>query len=277
MLLTKYALERLLFRISQSEHKTAFILKGALLFELWTEQTHRPTRDADFLSIGSSDPHRFEAVFKEICILLVVDDGLAFDPSSVTARRIKEGADYEGVRVSFLGYLEKARIPMQLDIGFGDAVTPPAVETAFPTILDGPAAVLLTYPRETVVAEKFEAMVKLGIANTRMKDFHDLYSLSRLFSFEGQVLSEAIVRTFERRKTRLPSALPTAFTAEFFEDESKQRQWTAFNGKNKLYIESVPLKTVVGSIERFIMPLVRGVALGGHWSHSWQAGGPWQD
>ena len=277
LLLTKYALERLLFRISQSEHKMTFILKGALLFELWTEETHRPTRDADFLSIGSSDPRRFEAIFKEICVLPVVDDGLIFDPSSVTARQIKEGADYEGVRVSFLGYLEKARIPMQLDIGFGDAVTPPAVETAFPTILDGPAAVLLTYPRETVVAEKFEAMVKLGIANTRMKDFHDLYSLSRLFSFEGQVLSEAIVRTFERRKTRLPSAPPIAFTAEFFEDESKQRQWTAFNGKNKLYIESVPLKTVVDSIEQFIMPLVRGVATEGRWSRSWQAGGPWRD
>jgi hypothetical protein len=276
LLLTKYALERLLFRISQSEHKTAFILKGALLFELWTEQTHRPTRDADFLSIGSSDPHRFEAIFKEICALPVVDDGLIFDASSVTARQIKDGADYEGVRVTFLGYLEKARIPMQLDIGFGDAVTPPAVETAFPTILDGPAAVLLTYPRETVVAEKFEAMVKLGIANTRMKDFHDLYSLSRLFSFEGQVLSEAIVRTFERRKTRLPSAPPIAFTAEFFEDESKQRQWTAFNGKNKLYIEAVPLKTVVSDIEQFLMPLVFGVTTQGHWSHYWQTGGPWQ-
>lgn len=248
-----------------------------MLFELWTEETHRPTRDADFLSIGSSDPRRFEAIFKEICVLPVVDDGLVFDPSSVTARQIKEGADYEGVRVSFLGYLEKARIPMQLDIGFGDAVTPPAVETAFPTILDGPAAVLLTSPRETVVAEKFEAMVKLGIANTRMKDFHDLYSLFRLFSFEGQVLSEAIVRTSERRKTRLPSALPTAFTAEFFEDESKQRQWTAFNGKNKLHIESVPLQTVVGTIEQFIMPLVRGVTTEGHWSRSWRVGGSWQD
>jgi hypothetical protein len=272
LLLTKYALERLLFRISQSEHKMTFILKGALLFELWTEETHRPTRDADFLSIGP-----FEELFKEICVLSVVDDGLTFDPSSVTARQIKEGADYEGVRVTFLGYLEKARIPMQLDIGFGDAVTPPAVETAFPTILDGPAAVLLTYPRETVVAEKFEAMVKLGIANTRMKDFHDLYSLSRLFSFEGQVLSEAIVRTFERRKTRLPSAPPIAFTAEFFEDESKQRQWTSFNVKNRLYIESVPLKTVVGDIEKFVMPLVRGITTEGHWSQSWQAGGPWQD
>ena len=277
LLLTKYALERLLFRISQSEYKTTFILKGALLFELWTEETYRPTRDADFLSIGSSDPRRFEAILKEICFLPVVDDGLVFDPSSVTARQIKEGADYEGVRVSFLGYLEKARIPMQLDIGFGDAVTPLPVEMAFPTILDGPAAVLLTYPRETVVAEKFEAMVKLGIANTRMKDFYDLYSLARLFSFEGQVLSEAIVGTFERRKTQLPFAPPTAFTVEFFEDETKQRQWTAFNKKNSLYIDAIPLKTAVAVIEQFVMPMVRGVAGTGEWNRSWQPGGPWLD
>ena len=277
LLLTKYALERLLFRISQSEHKMTFVLKGALLFELWTEETHRPTRDADFLSTGSSDPRRFEAILKEICVLPVVDDGLVFDSSSVTARQIKEGADYEGVRVSFLGYLEKARIPMQLDIGFGDAVTPPAVETVFPKMLDGPAAVLLTYPRETVVAEKFEAMVKLGMANTRMKDFHDLYSLSRLFSFEGQVLSEAIMRTFEQRKTRLPFAPPIAFTSEFVKDESKQRQWTAFNRKNKLYIETVPLKTVIASIEQFVMPLSLGLAAEGRWNRSWQVGGPWLD
>ena len=120
-------------------------------------------------------------------------------------------------------------------------------------------------------------MVKLGIANTRMKDFHDLRALSQLFSFEGHLLSEAVVRTFERRKTKLPSAPPIAFTAEFFEDESKQRQWTAFNGKNKLYIEPVSLKTVVGDIEQFIMPLVLGITAEGHWSRSWQAGGPWRD
>lgn len=127
------------------------------------------------------------------------------------------------------------------------------------------------------MAEKFEAMVKLGIANTRMKDFHDLYTLSRLFSFEGQILSEAIVRTWERRKTPLPFAPPTAFTAEFFEDESKQRQWTAFNKKNSFYIEAIPLKTAVLVIEQFVMPMVRGVAETGHWNRSWQAGGPWLD
>jgi predicted nucleotidyltransferase component of viral defense system len=279
LLLTKYALERLLFRISQSEYQKIFVLKGALLFELWTEQAHRPTRDADFLSNGDNDPSRFETIFKEICALTVDEDGLQFDPASVKAQRIKEDADYEGVRVTFLSYLERARIPMQIDIGFGDTITPPPVEISFPTILNGPAPLLLTYPKETVVAEKFEAMVKLGMANSRMKDLYDLRLLSQLFPFGGEVLAEAVVRTFERRKTAIPTnaAPPRAFTAEFYEDESKQRQWGAFNTKNRLYIEAVPLKRVMADIERFLMPLLTGLTIAGHWKRSWPAGGPWQD
>jgi len=168
---------------------------------------------------------------------------------------------------------------MQIDIGFGDTITPPPVETSFPTILNGPAPLLLAYPKETVVAEKFEAMVKLGMANSRMKDFHDLRALSELFPFDGEILAEAIVRTFERRKTAIPTiaAPPRAFTAEFFEDESKQRQWAAFNAKNRLYIEAVPLKRVVGDIERFLMPLLAGLTTDGHRKRLWPAGGPWQD
>jgi hypothetical protein len=138
---------------------------------------------------------------------------------------------------------------------------------------------LLAYPKETVIAEKFEAMVKLGMANSRMKDFHDLRALSQLFQFDGQLLAEAIVRTFERRKTAIPTiaAPPRAFTAEFYEDESKQRQWSAFNTKNRLYIEAVPLKRIVGDIERFLMPLLAGLATEGYRKMSWPAGGPWQD
>ncbi len=178
LLLTKYALERVLYRISQSRHREAFVLKGALLFELWTEQAHRPTRDADFLAMGESSTERFQALFREICTLPVEDDGIQFDPESVKVDRIREDQEYEGIRVPLLGYLENARLPVQIDIGFGDAVTPAPVETSFPTLLDFPAPSLFSYPRETVVAEKFEALVKLGIANTRMKDFHDLRALS---------------------------------------------------------------------------------------------------
>jgi hypothetical protein len=168
---------------------------------------------------------------------------------------------------------------MQIDIGFGDTITPPPVETSFPTILNGSAPLLLAYPKETVVAEKFEALVKLGMANSRMKDFHDLRALSQLFPFDGEVLAEAIMRTFERRKTAIPTiaAPPRAFTDEFFEDESKQRQWGAFNTKNHLYIEAVPLKRVVTDIERFLMPLLTGLTTEGHRKRSWPAGGPWKE
>ena len=174
LLLTKYAIERVLYRISQSPYKDIFVLKGALLFELWTEQTHRPTRDADFLSQGDNSLERFQKIFEEICAMTVHDDGLRLDPASVRVDRIKEDQDYEGIRVTYVGYLEASRLPVQIDIGFGDTITPEPVQTSFPTLLENPAPVLLAYPRETVVAEKFEALVKLGLANTRMKDFHDL-------------------------------------------------------------------------------------------------------
>lgn len=163
LLQTKYALERVLYRIGLSSHKNFFVLKGALLFELWTEQTHRPTRDADFLSEGDSSLERFEKIFEELCDMPVHDDGLRFDASSVKVERIREDQDYEGIRVTFLGYLESSRLPIQIDIGFGDAVTPAPIETSFPTLLENPAPILLGYPRETVVAEKFEALVKLGM------------------------------------------------------------------------------------------------------------------
>lgn len=274
LLLTKYALERVLYRISRSRHKEAFVLKGALLFELWTEQTHRPTRDADFLLNGDNSPVRFQALFEEICLLTVEDDGLRFDPRTVKVERIKEDADYEGIRVTFLGYLENARLPVQIDIGFGDAITPAPVETSFPTLLEFPAPRLLAYPKETVVAEKFEALVKLGMVNTRMKDFHDLRTLSQFFSFNGASISEAIRRTFERRRTTLPLEVPPiALTSEFYDDETKQRQWNTFLAKNKLYIEPISLRDVTTSIGDFILPLLNGRdAL----SLQWAPGGPWK-
>lgn len=273
-LLTKYALERVLYRISQSRHKDAFVLKGALLFELWTEQTHRPTRDADFLSKGDSSPERFQAIFEEICSLSVEDDGLRFDPKTAKVERIKEDEDYEGIRVTFLGYLENARLPVQIDIGFGDAITPDPVETSFPTLLEFPAPLLLAYPRETVVAEKFEALVKLGMVNTRMKDFHDLRTLSQLFPFNGASLSEAIRRTFERRTTPLPiGESQTALTPEFYDDAAKQKQWNAFVAKNKLYIEPIGLREVTESIANFVLPILNEQAAA---SLQWERGGPWK-
>jgi Nucleotidyl transferase AbiEii toxin, Type IV TA system len=276
LVLTKYALERVLYRISQSKHQAIFVLKGALLFELWTDQRYRPTRDADFLSRGDSDPERYVEIFRDICATDVPDDGLVLNPDTVKAERIKENEDYEGVRVSFVAIIDGARIQIQIDIGFGDAVTPGAIKTTYPVILDQPAPVLLAYPRETIVAEKFEAMVKLGIANSRMKDFHDLRSLAELFAFEGKILSEAIRRTFERRKTPMPAVeTPIIFTSEFFDNEAKKGQWNAFVSKNKQYVPPMTLQEVVAAIERFVMLLVRAKADDDMERWNWPARGPW--
>jgi hypothetical protein len=198
LILVKYGLERILFRLSRSPHRDVFILKGALLFELWTEQRYRPTRDADFLARGDSAPERFALIFRELCVLEVDEDGLRFDAETVEAERISQGAEYEGVRVTLVAYLERAKIPIQIDIGFGDIVTPAPSRTDYPTLLEFPGPRLLAYPKETVVAAKLEALVKLGIANTRMKDFYDLEILSRTFAFEGNTLAKAIQNTFQK-------------------------------------------------------------------------------
>jgi len=259
LVLTKYGLERVLYRIAQSKHREAFVLKGALLFELWTEQRYRPTRDADFLARGENSPERFVTIFKEVCETDVEDDGLRFDAGTVTAERISEDGDYKGVRVKFVGYLENARIPIQIDLGFGDVITPAPIKTKIPSLLDLPSPESLTYPRESVVAEKFEAMVSLGLANSRMKDFFDLRSLCREFPFEGTSLSEAIKRTFARRETPLPSGTPLMFTAEFFGDVGKKKQWAAFCNKNRNYIPEASLESVCQEIATFLMPLVKAL------------------
>ena len=174
LILVKYGLERILYRLSRSPHRASFVLKGALLFELWTHDTYRPTRDADLLGRGNNSPEHILGIFQELCAMDVEPDGLVFDPRSVRAERITEDAGYEGLRVTLIALLQLARIPIQIDIGFGDAVTPEPMESDYPTLLSAPHPRLLVYPKETVVAEKFEAIVKLGIANTRMKDFYDL-------------------------------------------------------------------------------------------------------
>jgi hypothetical protein len=247
LILVKYGLERILFRLSR--YHDVFILKGALLFELWTEQRYRPTRDADSLARGDNTPERFAHIFRELCELEAHEDGLRFDTDTVEAERISEDADYEGVRVTFVAYLERAKIPIQIDIGFGDIVTPAPSDTDYPTLLEFPPPRLLAYPKETVVAEKLEALVKLGIANTRMKDFYDLDILSRTFAFEGKTLAKSIQNTFQKRGTDFPIAgLPVAFTSEFYEDANKKRQWTAFCAKNKSYVETVEFKAVMEAI-----------------------------
>jgi hypothetical protein len=277
LILTKYGLERILFRLGNSKHRAVLVLKGALLFEIWTHERHRPTRDADFLATGDNSPARFVQIFRELCVFEFPDDALRFDAKSVRAERIKEDADYEGVRVTFTAFLEKAQIPIQIDIGFGDAVTPDPLEIDYPTLLDLPGANLLTYPPETVVSEKLEAIVKLGMANTRMKDFHDLHAIAATFKFDGRILGEAIQATFQRRGTKLPSGgVPVAFTSEFYSDAAKIRQWNAFCNKNKSYVPQTELKNIVSDLESFLAPVIIAAQMGEELRSTWTPAGHWR-
>lgn len=275
LVLTKYGLERVLFRLSRSKHRDTFVLKGALLFELWTRERHRPTRDVDFLAYGRNDVGRFIGIFQEICSDTFTEDGLTFDAEAISGERIKEDADYEGIRLQFVVYPGNIRIPIQIDIGFGDVITPAPIEIEYPTLLELPPPMLSAYPKETVVAEKCEAMVKLGMANSRMKDFHDLNSLAESFAFDGAMLARAITETFARRKTNVPTEPPTALTSEFYEDDAKRRQWTAFSQRNQLYIELRELPEVVTEVAAFVMPVMQSLANRGSFTAAWPPSGPW--
>jgi Nucleotidyl transferase AbiEii toxin, Type IV TA system len=248
LLLTKFALERVLARISVSRFQSSFILKGAMLFEIWSETSHRSTRDLDFLSFGSNEIEEVENIFKEICSIEIIEDGLTFDIASLKGGKIKPDQEYEGVRVQFTAYLEKVRIPLRIDVGFGDVVKPKVQEVEFPTILDFPKPLIRTYPPETVIAEKFHALVDLGMTNSRLKDFYDLYVLLTHFEINKEQIKEALAATFEKRKTQLPNKTPLALTAEFYKDKAKLLQWKAFLRKSNL-LEDINLEQVIRKLD----------------------------
>ena len=232
--LTRYGLERLLYRLSISPHANRYLLKGALLFSLWFDQPHRPTRDADLLGFGPDDIESAVLAFREMC-QIEVDDGLAFDPASVKGTTIRKEAGYGGVRVDVLATLDGARIALQVDIGFGDAVTPAPEAVHYPVLLqDLPAPQLRAYPKYTVVAEKFHAVCLLGMANTRMKDYFDLWVLLTEEDLAPDELRRAVEATFARRRLAMPADLPIGLSDAFAQDPIKQRQWAAFFKKNGL-------------------------------------------
>ncbi len=252
LVLTRYALERLLYRLSISAHADQFLLKGALLFDLWFDIPHRPTRDADLLGFGSAEIPHVAATFKDICAI-DLEDGIRFQANSVQAAESRKEANYAGVRVTLVGLLDGARCPVQVDVGFGDAVTPGPEAVDYPVMLpEMPAPKLRAYPRYTVVAEKLEAIVSLGIANSRMKDYFDLWVLSRNGEFDGELLRRAIHATFERRGTPLPIGTPFGLSDEFARDSQKQTQWRAFLKKNAL--GELPLSEVVEGLREFLSP-----------------------
>lgn len=273
LVLTRYAIERLLYRISISKHADQFLLKGALLFDLWFDIPHRPTRDADFLGFGSAELPHIQGVFREICAI-DTHDGVAFHPDTVHAAEIRKEANYAGVRVMLLGVIDGARCQIQIDIGFGDAVTPGPEDVEYPVMLSEFAAPKLrVYPRYTVVAEKFEALSSLGIANSRMKDYFDLWILARHTDFDGAILCQAVRATFDRRKTALTGQAPFGLTDAFAQDAHKKMQWQAFLKKNRL--ESLALNDVIAALATFMVPVIEAASANTAFPVIWQAGGPW--
>ena len=246
LILTKYALERILYRLSVSQWHDAFLLKGALLFTLWYDMPHRATRDADLLGFGASDLESVAQVFQDIAAV-TVDDGIVFDPASVTVEEIRKEAGYGGVRVMIAGDLARARCKTQIDVGFGDAVTPAPVDSVYPVLLEEmPAPRLRAYPTYTVIAEKLHAIALLGMTNSRLKDYFDLSVLLEREILDTDMLAQAIKATFERRGMSVPDAAPIGLTDEFAHDASRQALWLAFVKKNELAPE--PLAAIVARL-----------------------------
>jgi len=256
--LVRFALERILYRLTQSPHADRFLLKGALLFTLWYDMPHRATRDADLLGFGASDLESVAQVFREIAAI-AVDDGIVFDPASVSVEEIRKEAGYGGVRVVIAGELAKARCKTQIDVGFGDAVTPGSVDSVYPVLLaDMPAPQLRAYPTYTVVAEKLHAIALLGMTNSRVKDYFDLSVLLQRETFDADLLAQAIKATFERRGLAVPTELPIGLTDEFAHDPSRQALWHAFIRKNEL--NSEPLATIVTRLRAALEQVLNAAA-----------------
>jgi predicted nucleotidyltransferase component of viral defense system len=253
LVLIWYGLERLLYRLSLSVHRDRFVLKGAMLFRLWGGSDFRSTKDLDLLGFLHDEAEVVRETFVSICEQVVEDDGMVFDASTVRVAEIRDGQEYGGFRVLLTAKLGTAVLPLQVDVGFGDAITPPATEADFPALLDQPQPRIRIYPRETVIAEKFEAMVQRGMTNSRMKDYYDLWFMSRRFEFDGSLLAAAIRATFDRRATALPGSVPVGLTAAYAEDSSHARQWTAFS--KRIGGEKPPaLVDVVAAVREFVWP-----------------------
>jgi predicted nucleotidyltransferase component of viral defense system len=239
LLLTRYGLERLLYRLSVSRERDNFLLKGALLFDLWYDVPFRPTRDIDLLGFGLAEIPLLLAAFEGICAI-EVDDGIAFDSASIRADEIRKEANYAGIRLTLTGTIDGARCPVQIDVGYGDAVTPAPESARYPVMFgDMPAPTLRVYPRYTVVAEKLEAIISLGMANSRMKDYFDLWVILRDAELDQTILVQAVEATLNRRGTRKPSGVPIGLSEQFSSDRQKLMQWTAFINRNQLTAASL--------------------------------------
>jgi predicted nucleotidyltransferase component of viral defense system len=273
-LLQYYAIERFLYRLAQSSHCDKFILKGALLLTAWQTPLSRSTVDIDLLGKTSNKLEHIASLMSEICGLDVEADGVKFDPASIKTARIKEDVDYEGIRVRFRATLAGARVPMQIDIGFDDVIVPRATKIEYPTLLEFPAPVLQAYPKETVIAEKLEALTALATLNSRMKDFFDLWALSRVYPFEGPVLVKAIKATFKHRSAAIES-LPEGLKDDFGKETTKSGQWTAFLRRARLTSAPSMFVETIRAVREFAHPPLSAAASGDPFEQNWKPGGPW--
>ena len=268
-----FAMERFLYRLSFSQYSNSFVLKGALLFRVWSVPDSRATKDIDFLAYVENSPEKLVAIIREICSIEDPNDGLMFDLDTVSAKTIKKNADYEGVRVRVRCLLGKAQISIQIDVGFGDLVHPDATRENYPTILDMEAPSLRIYPPETVIAEKVEAMVHLGSLNSRMKDFYDVWRMSKQFDFRSGVLCEAIRCTFRNRNTQVISF--NVIRNELLDIDSPGKQWVAFLRKSSL-AGPEEFSDILQVIDEFMSPILGSVKDDVELDQEWKAPGPWQ-
>lgn len=252
----RYTVERFLARLAESEHRDRFILKGAMLYIPWKLDDKRTTMDLDLLGFGSPDMKNLRMVFQQICGTEIEDDGLMFNKESVTVTQIREESVYDGVRIIVRVTLGSMPIRLQVDVGFGDQIIPTPQTVEFPALLAEHGPVIRSYSPETVIAEKFNAMIVLGMANSRMKDYFDIWMLSRNFTVEAEVLREAIKQTFSKRRTELPQNEPVALSGDFFSNESKQSQWKGFIRKQRRLDSAPGLTEIIEVLRTFLLPIV---------------------
>ena len=273
--LARYGLERFLHRLARSTHADRFVLKGGMLLRVWLGETSRPTRDADLLGYGDCSTRELQRVFRDVCSVAVEPDGVSYSPGSVRAAAIRSEDAYGGQRIRLRGLLGRAQLTVQIDVGIGDAVTPKPVLIDYPSLLDFPRPRLRAYWAETTIAEKLHAITTLGMANSRMRDFFDIYELARRREFDGATLASAIRSTFARRRTPIRPGLPPALTRVFGADDDKQTQWRAFLRKNRLLDAPVALLTAIESIAGFLGPVLASEGAGRKFAGHWPAGDRW--
>jgi len=273
--LQRYAAERFLYRLGVSKHRETLVLKGAALFALWGGDIYRPTRDLDFTGFGENRRSHVVAIITEICLAPCEPEALRFDPATIRADEIRDDSEYSGFRVRFDATLGTSRIPIQIDIGFGNAIQPSPTEADYPTLLGDPAPRIRTYPREAVVAEKLHAMAVLGDRNSRYKDFYDLHALAKSFAFDGESLGASIAATFERRGWPIEAAPPRALTPAFFADEARAGQWRAYLSRNALVGCPTDFDVIGELLRGFLLPPWNALARGAAHHGRWNLGGPW--